>query len=357
MFFAKAFLYEENNFSKSDFMNESNSYILEKDIFALQFICNITSQEIKQAALHSFSDDEEAQDIIKSLPEWNQTANTNQPEYFLLKQNTKMANKTLREFYKINGYGKFAIHSAFVFRNNYGVSCLEPVLNADTIQINDLKSYEYERTLVFNNTQDFLNGYCVNNMLLYGDRGTGKSSTIKAVFNALKNKGLRIVEISKNNLTDFNELTKLISQSTLKFIIFIDDLNFSDDNENYSALKAALEGGMAARPKNAVIYATSNRRHLVKEHFSEREDVNASDNIQEKLSLADRFGITVTFSSPDQKLYLKIVNELAADSGIKIPREQLERGAIQWALTYNGRSPRAARQYINWLEADKTRQS
>jgi predicted AAA+ superfamily ATPase len=356
MLLAKAFLYDENNFSKSGFKNESNSYILEKDIAALQFICRITSQEIKQSALLSFAEDEEAQDIIESLPEWKQAVNAEQPAYFLLEQNTEMANKTLREFYKANGYGIFAVHSAFIYRNDDGVSFLEPVLNADTIQINDLKSYEYERSLVLNNTQDFLNGYCVNNMLLYGDRGTGKSSTIKAVFNALKNQGLRIVEISKNNLTDFNVLTKLISQSTLKFIIFIDDLNFSDDNENYSALKAALEGGMAVRPKNAVIYATSNRRHLVKEHFSEREDVNAADNIQEKLSLADRFGITVTYSSPDQKQYLKIVNELVADSKINMPKEQLERGAIQWALTYNGRSPRAARQYINWLEADKMRQ-
>jgi predicted AAA+ superfamily ATPase len=357
MFLAKTFLYDENYFSKSDFKNESNSAILEKDISALQFICSITAQEIKQAALYDFSEDEEAQDIIKALPEWVQTVNTHEPQSFLLVQNTKLAGLTLREFYKANGYGIFAMYGAFVYKSTDHGSALEPVLNTDEIQISDLKSYEYERTLVFNNTQDFLNGYCANNMLLYGDRGTGKSSTIKAVFNALKNKGLRIVEISKNNLTYFNELTKLISQSTLKFILFIDDLNFSDDDENYSALKAALEGGMAARPKNAVIYATSNRRHLVKEHFSEREDVNAGDNIQEKLSLADRFGITVTFSSPDQKLYLKIVNELAADSGIEMPKEKLERGAIQWALTYNGRSPRAAKQFINWLEADKKRQS
>jgi predicted AAA+ superfamily ATPase len=354
-YIANAFLYDENDFSKNGFKSENNSKLVEKDIACLQFACSITSMELKQAALLCFSSDEESTCIIQNLPEWNITENSQ--KHFLLTQNIEIAIKTLRDFYATKGYGIFALYGAFAYKNTDGVMSLEPIVNADTIQINDLKSYEYERTLVLNNTQDFLNGYVANNMLLYGDRGTGKSSTIKAVFNALKDSGLRIVEISKDNLTNFSMLTKLVSQSSLKFIIFIDDLNFSDDDENYSALKAALEGGMAARPKNAVIYATSNRRHLVKEHFSEREDVNASDNIQEKLSLADRFGITVTFSSPDQKLYLKIINELASDCDIKMSKELLERGAIQWALTYNGRSPRAAKQYINWLVADKKRQS
>lgn len=353
-FIANAFLYDENDFSKNDFINENNSNLIGKDIASLQFVCSISSRELKQAALLSFADDEDAVSIIQSLPEWNSTINSQ--KHFLLEQELEVSIKMLRDFYATKGYGIFATYGAFSYKNIDGVMMLEPIVNVDTIQTCDLKSYEYERSLVMNNTQDFLNGFEVNNMLLYGDRGTGKSSTIKAVFNALKSRGLRIVEISKDNLTNFNMLTKLISQSTLKFIIFIDDLNFSDDDENYSALKAALDGGMAARPKNAVIYATSNRRHLVKEHFSEREDVNASDNIQEKLSLADRFGITVTFSSPDQKLYLKIVNELANDCDIKMTKEQLERGAVQWALTYNGRSPRAAKQYINWLVADKKRQ-
>jgi predicted AAA+ superfamily ATPase len=308
----------------------------------------LSAEEIKCVAHENFGEFEEAdindnacgEDFISKLPQWSSDGG--------ILDDSNVIN-SLSQYYKENGCGIFARYGALRWRHG----ALHGVENPDTVHISGLKGYEYERSVVVDNTLQFLDGNTANNMLLYGDRGTGKSSTVKAVSNEFRSRGLRIIEVPKDNIADFSGIIEKIADLPLYFIIFIDDLSFESDDDNYTALKAVLEGGLAARPKNTVIYATSNRRHFVKESFSEREgdDVHAADAMQEKLSLADRFGITVTFSSPDQKLYLNIVDRLADDIGLEVGRETLERGALQWALLYNGRSPRTARQYVDWAQA------
>jgi predicted AAA+ superfamily ATPase len=204
-----------------------------------------------------------------------------------------------------------------------------------------------------------LKGFPTNNVLLYGDRGTGKSSTVKAILNEYHTQGLRMLEVPKAYLADFPLIIRHLKNRTQKFIIFVDDLVFGDNEETYTSLKAVLEGGLESKTPNILIYATSNRRHLIKEYFSERaglqssnhdEEVHAGDSMQEKLSLADRFGISVVFSSPNQNRYLKIVKGIAARRNLDIDQERLHREALQWALWYNGRSARTARQFVDWIE-------
>lgn len=292
----------------------------------------VSAAEVKSVAAENFGHD--GAGLIEALPEWRDGG-------FL-----KGGAGALAEFYRENGCGIYARYGALRWWR--GRLCGVP--DPDPIKLADLKGYGYERGVVVDNTLEFLEGSRANNMLLYGDRGTGKSSTVKAVGNEFRNRGLRIIEVPKSSIADFSGITSQIGGLPLKFIIFIDDLSFESDDDNYAALKGVLEGGLSARPANTVIYATSNRRHFVKEGFAEREgdDVHAADSMQEKLSLADRFGITVTFSAPDQKLYLEIVGRLAEERELKVSREALERGAVQWALMYNGRSPRTARQYVDW---------
>jgi predicted AAA+ superfamily ATPase len=227
------------------------------------------------------------------------------------------------------------------------------VEHPDPVRLCELKDYEYERGLVVSNTLDFLEGVGGGNLLLYGDRGTGKSSTIKAVVNEFCGRGLRIVEATKENLRELPLLLDTLRENPLKFLIFLDDLSFSADDDAFSALKSMLEGGLVDQPFNCLLYATSNRRHLVKESFSERDadDVHAGDTMQEKLSLSDRCARTVDFFAPDQRTYCHIVSELARDRQLTIPPAELERGAIQWALRSGGRSPRAAKQFVAGAEA------
>ena len=267
--------------------------------------------------------------------------------------------ESLYGFYSTKGTGIMAKYKAFVWHRSNGEGFLKGIDYPDPIVLSDLIGYEAERSEVIDNTLQFLNGFTANNVLLYGDRGTGKSSTVKAVLNEYHDRGLRLVEVPKIHLVDFPEIIGLLRDRKQKFIIFVDDLVFEDNEENYTALKAALEGGIEAKPVNVLIYATSNRRHLIKERFSDRsglmsgnydDEVRSADTLQEKLSLSDRFGITVVFSSPDKQKYLQIVEGLADKRGIKYDREQLHREALKWELWYNGRSPRTARQFIDWLE-------
>ena len=315
------------------------------DLAALTGVVGLTAADIKEAAGHNFAD-EEASAIIRELPEFKTG------DGIFDGAQADVYNE-ISEFYKKNGCGQFARYGAFRWQGGDGQNRLYGIAHPDPVTLADLKGYEYERGVVVDNTLDFLEGDSANNILLYGDRGTGKSSTVKAVFNRYRSMGLRIIEVTRDCIVDFPLIVREIADLPLKFIIFIDDLSFSDDDANFSALKAVLEGGLASRPGNCVIYATSNRRHLVKESFSERQsdDVHAADTMQEKLSLADRFGITVTFSAPDQRLYFSIIEAMAADRGISVPKEELQRGAAQWALRFNGRSPRAARQYVDWAQS------
>lgn len=317
------------------------------DLAAIGEVMGLSAADIKEQAVINFADDAVGEELIKSLPEFKTASGA------MLGAAPDEALADIASFYSKNGCGQFAHYGAFKWRSDPAGGQLCGIENPDAISLSELKGYEYERGVVIANTLDFLEGVEANNLLLYGDRGTGKSSTVKAIFNSYRAAGLRIIEITKECIADFPLIVREIGRIPLKFIIFIDDLSFSSDDVNFSALKAVLEGGLAARPRNCVIYATSNRRHLVKESFSEREsdDVHAADTMQEKLSLADRFGITITFSAPDQRLYFEIIGAMARDRGLKIPQQELERGAVQWALRFNGRSPRAARQYIDWAQS------
>lgn len=265
----------------------------------------------------------------------------------------------LGNYYKANGVGIFGQHHAFRWVRKNGEGRLEGVRNPDTIELNRLYEYEREQAKIINNTEQFLAGYPANNVLLYGDRGTGKSSTVKALISMYGNRGLRLVEIQKQDLEDFPLVVSELAKRAQKFILFVDDLSFTDQEGQYRELKALLEGGLEVRPRNVLVYATSNRRHLVQENFADRkatgfdpenDDVRAMDTLEEKLSLADRFGITVTFMAPDQKRYLTIVEKMARERGISIPAEELRQRALKWEMSFNARSARTARQFVDYLE-------
>lgn len=249
----------------------------------------------------------------------------------------------LADFYYKKGCGKFAKYSAFIYRNGE----LAPIKSVATKRLDELKNYKTEKNAVINNVKDFLNNLPFSNMLLYGDRGTGKSSTVHAVLNEFSSQGLRLIELNKAELEHITEIRETVSSQPLKFMIFIDDLTFEGNEKNVSALKAALEGTIFGST-NTMIVATSNRRHIVNENFSDRQNsVHPSDLAEEQLSLSDRFGLTVIFSSTDKTSYLSIVNQLADDKKLQTPKENLDMLAERWAIVKGGRSPRRAEQFIN----------
>ena len=240
----------------------------------------------------------------------------------------------------------YAENKAFIYENGG----LSPISDFDRITVEELKNYEVQRKAVTDNTLCFIHGNRYSNTLLYGDRGTGKSSTVKAIVN--KYDELRIVLVPKESLTQLYKIYDILSAVPLKFIIFLDDLSFAGDEKEYGFLKQALEGSVRIMPQNCVIYATTNRRHIVRETYSEHADEHsASDARDEKASLADRFGLFVTFLMPDKKSYLDIVRKIAADRKLGIPVEKLELLAERFALRKAGRSPRAAKQLVDKLEA------
>lgn len=246
------------------------------------------------------------------------------------------------------GYGRYSQNNMFIFRDG----CTVPVKYPDRQKLSELYGYERERKAVVDNTLALLEGKKAQNVLLYGDAGTGKSSTVKAVVNEFADRGLRLVEITKEQLRDIPLIIDELSENPLKFIIFIDDLSFTSGEDCFGALKAVLEGSVSSGADNIAIYATSNRRHLIKESFSDREgdDIHRNDTMQEMLSLSARFGLRVNFSRPDKKNYTAIAVELAKAHGIDIPDDEIILKAEQFAISSgNGRSPRTARQFINQL--------
>ena len=245
------------------------------------------------------------------------------------------------------GYGIYAKHHMFYVNEGKIV----PVLHPDTTRLDDLVDYQREKQIILANTMALLEGRPAANVLLTGDAGTGKSSTIKAVVNELHHMGLRILEVRKEQLHQIPEILDHLSHNPLKFILFIDDLSFQKGDDNFSALKAILEGSVSAKAKNIAIYATSNRRHLVKETFSDRQgdDVHRNDTMQEIISLSERFGLQVTFQKPNKATYLGIVRHLAANAGITMAETELDMKAEQFALNRGGRSARAAKQFVDSL--------
>lgn len=258
----------------------------------------------------------------------------------------------LCSFYRKHGCGIYIKNSAFVFKDGKLVKVCSP----SPVTLDKLKNYSREKKIIENNILNFLNGLPYADMLLYGDRGTGKSSTVHAMLNAYTDSGLRLIEISKEQILLLPEVRQIVARLPLKFIIFIDDLSLDEYDEKTSSLKASIEGSVCGGASNTMLVATSNRRHIVKETFDDRKNsVHASDSMEEQLSLSDRFGITVMFSSTDKAQYLSIVKQLADDICLNIDETELYAIAERWALVKGGRSPRRAKQIVDMLQSCKIR--
>jgi len=262
----------------------------------------------------------------------------------------------LAAYYRQYGSGLFAEYRALRWQAGQFIG----IRYSDPIKLSVLVGYESQRDALLKNTEFLLSGEMALHVLLYGSRGSGKSSLVKSLLNEYSHRSLRLLEVAKSDLKDLPEIVEHLRGVSQKFIIFVDDLSFEEDDDALKALKVVLEGNLTARSQNVVVYATSNRRHLIREFFVDRpnpkdnEEIHAWDTMQEKLSFSDRFGLTLTFEPANQITYLKIVQHLAAEAEINITQEDLEYQALQWATRHNGRSGRTARQFIDFLKADLT---
>jgi uncharacterized protein len=261
---------------------------------------------------------------------------------------------TLVRIYRQRGVGRFGNYWAFRWQQGQLVGLAHP----DPVALHNLVGYEWQQQALVKNTESLLNGNHALNVLLYGSRGTGKSSLVKSLLSLYGKRGLRLVEIAKADLQDLPRVVEQVRNIPQKFIFFVDDLSFEADEEQFKALKVVLEGSITARPSNVVVYATSNRRHLIREYFSDRpaprdqDELSTWDTVQEKLSFSDRFGLTLTFEPTDQDTYLKIVFHMAQEQGIVLEPDKLKFRALQWATQQNGRSGRTARQFIDFLTGE-----
>ena len=268
----------------------------------------------------------------------------------------EMADHILAHYHSF-GVGMFGLNRAFRIRNEGNGLEFLPVSNAEPIRLADLVGYEHQKAQLVANTKAFAEGKRANNVLLYGDAGTGKSSCIKAVLNEYYDQGLRMIEIYKHQFRDLSAVIAAVKNRNYRFIIYLDDLSFEEHEIEYKFLKAVIEGGVETRPENILIYATSNRRHLIRETWGDRADmqhdpdqeIHRSDTIEEKLSLSARFGVTINFSSPDRELFYSIVRTLAEREGIDIDEETLRREANRWELRHGGISGRTAKQFVDHL--------
>lgn len=261
--------------------------------------------------------------------------------------------RTLTGFYQEYGVGKFGLHKAFrIARGQAGVS-IDPILNIAHVKLSNLVGYELQKRKLLDNTEAFVSGRKANNCLLFGDAGTGKSSCIKAIANEFYGRGLRIIEVYKHQFQDLNDVIAQIKNRNYKFILYMDDLSFEEFEIEYKYLKAVIEGGLEKKPDNILIYATSNRRHLIRESFKDKqerdEELHTNDTVQEKLSLVSRFGVTIYFGSPDKRQFQEIVKALADRAGLKMEEEELFLQANRWELSHGGLSGRTAQQFIDYL--------
>lgn len=330
-FLLDAVLEEENSYAvryaKAGEVPDSISRCLVRELAILERASRIRSEDIRQAVGYA-----------GALPEWKVETLS-----FLTAYQSRMQEIPTK------GYGIFAKYHTFIRTNG----TLLPVRHPDPVRLSMLSGYERERELVLQNTRALLQGKPAANTLLYGDAGTGKSTTVKAVVNHYRDQGLRLIELKKEQLKEIPELMDELAENPLKFILFIDDLSFTQNDGDFSALKAVLEGSVASRAHNVAVYATSNRRHLIRERFSDREgdEIHRGDTMQELVSLSDRFGLTVTFIRPDKQQYADIVTGLARRYGIEMEEELLIRQADAYAIRRSGYSPRVAKQFIESLQA------
>ncbi|NEQ37329.1 MAG: ATP-binding protein [Okeania sp. SIO3I5] len=288
---------------------------------------------------------------------WELESERKEPIYEQLRnlQNWSDAIEILATHYRHFGTGLFAESIAFEWRNGELLTITYP----DPVKLKELVGYEFQRDTLIKNTEFLLAGYPALNVLLYGSRGSGKSSLVKGLLNEYSQRNLRLVEVAKSDLKDLPLIIEKLRNVPQKFIIFVDDLSFEEDDDTFKALKVVLEGNLTARPANVVVYATSNRRHLIREFFNDRprpkdsDEIHNWDTVQEKLSFSDRFGLTLTFEPANQDTYLTIVRHLAKQEKINLNPKDLDYQALQWATRNNGRSGRTARQFIDFLKANE----
>jgi predicted AAA+ superfamily ATPase len=270
---------------------------------------------------------------------------------------TKAFYDSISSFYKQYGVGKFGMNKAFKVVPGKPYADIAPIDNTENIYLGDLVGYELQKKELIKNTEDFVNGYKANNVLLYGDSGTGKSSSIKAILNEYSSRGLRMIEVYKHQFGYLQEIIQQVKDRNYKFIIYMDDLSFEDYETEYKYLKAVIEGGLEIHPDNVLLYATSNRRHLIREKWSDKDDrdddLHTNDTVQEKLSLASRFGLSILYISPNKKEFNNIVKVLADKNNISLPEEELFIEANKWEMRHGGLSGRTAQHFITYLKTKK----
>ena len=259
----------------------------------------------------------------------------------------------LTQFYKEFGVGSFGLHKAFRVEHKENGAEIIPITKIAHVHLDDLVGYEIAKKKLIDNTEAFVSGKKANNCLLFGDAGTGKSSSVKAILNQYYDRGLRMIELYKHQFQDLNDVIAQIKNRNYKFIIYMDDLSFEEFEIEYKYLKAVIEGGLEKKPDNVLIYATSNRRHLIRETFRDKldrdEDMHTNDTVQEKLSLVARFGVTIYYGGPSKKEFQEIVKRLAERNGIDMPEDKLLLEANKWELSHGGLSGRTAQQFIDYL--------
>ena len=328
--FTKRFIREDENFflimtTKKAIISRSIRECLDEELAVLQELAEMETPKLTDLI-----------DYKHYLPHWDTSQVDLKSEYY-----------QMIDAVPTTGYGIFARYRAFKISDGE----LVPVKNPDSQTLDRMYGYERERKLVLENTRALAMGRGASNVLLYGDAGTGKSSTIKACANYFADRGVRLVEFDKSQLDEIPDVIDMLYDSPLKFIFFIDDLSFSAGDDSFCFLKGILEGNITGCSQNIAIYATSNRRHLVRETAEERQgsDIHLNDTLQQTMSLSARFGLTVTFSKPEKDLYLEIVRKLADEYGIELSDDQLYRKAEAFAIRNSGRSPRTAKQFIQLL--------